>query len=90
MIRLKTEEKSSVTGKSLRSLNTLFKKSIVIGCVIRNGTVLIPEGNTVFESNDEVIILCHKKQIPLVQRWFGAGLGARLKLITDHNPETNL
>lgn len=75
VIRLKAENNSSVTGKSLRQLDKLFKKSIIIGCIIRKGAVIIPEGSTTIDQNDELIVLCDKKHIDSATKWFSSKLG---------------
>ena len=72
VVRLQAKERSSVIGKSLRELDKLFKKSITIGCIIRENSAIIPDGNTSIEANDETIVLCDKKHIRLVGRWFGS------------------
>jgi len=70
VVRLKAEGKSSVVGKSLRELEKVFKKSIIVGCIIRKGSVLIPDGNTRIEGEDEAIVLCNKHSIQAVGRHF--------------------
>ena len=77
------------SGKPLYSLGKLFKKSIIIGCIVRNNDVIIPEGNTTIEEGDEVIVLCHKKQIPLVSRWFRARLKLYSSSAARRSPESS-
>jgi len=70
IMRLKARKNSSVTGKSLHQLDKLFKKSIIIGCIIRENSVIIPSGDTVIEENDVVMVLSRKENINLVNRLF--------------------
>ncbi len=69
-MRLKVRKSSSVTGKSLQQLDKLFKKSIIIGCIIRENSVIIPSGDTIIEENDVVMVLSRKENINLVNRLF--------------------
>jgi len=87
IIRLKAELGSPAINKPLKQLDNLFKKSIIIGSVIRNNSIIIPEGNTVIEGNDEVIIFCEKKLIGSATRLFSPTLAARLKSIAQNNPK---
>ena len=70
VIRRKAEEKSSVVGKSLRELEKVFKKSVIIGCIIRENSVFVPDGSTIIENKDEAIILCNKRYIQAVSKHF--------------------
>ena len=42
ILRLKAGRRSFVTGKSLRELDTSFKKSIIVGAIVREDKVIIP------------------------------------------------
>ena len=70
VIYLKAEGKSSVVGKSLRELEKVFKKSVIIGCIVRNDSVIIPDGSTIIEDKDEAIVLCNKKYVQTVSKHF--------------------
>ncbi len=70
IIRVRIRKDSPVSGKSLRELDRPFKKSIIIGCIIRKNAVIIPQGDTVIETDDEVLILSSKKNIALVKKLF--------------------
>ncbi len=71
--RFVAEKKSRIVNKPLHRLNSLFKKSIVIGAVMREDQVIIPRGDTVIRENDEVIVLCHQDSSKLANRLFKAG-----------------
>ena len=68
------ERNSRITGKPLRKLDKLFKKSIVISGVLRNGRMIIPNGDTVIKENDEVLVLCRHDHIEAVKRLFRGGV----------------
>ncbi len=70
VIRVKAEEKSLVVGKSLKELEKVFKKSVIIGCIMRDNSVIIPDGRTIIEDRDEVIVFCNKNYIRTVRKQF--------------------
>jgi len=70
VIRLKAGKHSSVAGKPLKELEKYFRRSVIIGCIIREGNVIIPWGGTVIEKGDEAIIFCKKEQLKSVNKLF--------------------
>lgn len=72
----KAERKSRIVGKPLRKLERLFKKAIVISGVVRDGKLIIPDGDTVVRENDDVLVLCGRKSSEAAGRLFKPGMGA--------------
>ncbi len=70
VLRVRTRKNSPVTSKPLSQLDKLFKKSIVVGAIIKDDSVVIPRGDTVIKENDEVMIVSHKDNIGLVKKAF--------------------
>ncbi len=70
IMRIKVRRKSPVTGKSLQELDKLFKKSIIVGCIIKDGTAIIPQGSTVIDDNDILLILSNKENIKHINKIF--------------------
>jgi len=68
VMRIKAKQNSRATGKTLRELDEFFNKAVTIGSIVRNNSVIIPDGNTTIENEDEVMVLCAKKQIELVKK----------------------
>ncbi len=75
VLRFKAKKGSPVAGKSLRDLDDFLKKSVIIGCIIRNNEVIIPWGGIVIEEGDEVIILSRKEHINWVNKQFNSRFG---------------
>ena len=48
-------ENSALVGKTLREIT--LKPNVIIACVSRKGTVIIPDGNTTVEAGDSVIVI---------------------------------
>ncbi len=70
ILRLKVNRRSSVAGKSLRELDKSFKKSIIVGAIVRRDEVIIPWGDIIIEEDDEVIILCRREHNNWVTKLF--------------------
>ncbi len=70
VLRIKVRKESPVAGKSLKALDKTFKKSITVGCLIRDNEVIIPQGDTILNENDEVMVLSRKENIALVNKVF--------------------
>lgn len=75
VFRATAEKSSRIVGTPLRKLDGLFKKSIIIGAVMRGDQVIIPQGETVIEENDEVLVLSRQEDAKAVRRLFKPGLG---------------
>ncbi len=74
VLRATAEKSSRIVGTPLRKLDGLFKKSIVIGAIMREDQVIIPQGDTTVEENDEVLVLSRQEDAKLVRRLFKPGL----------------
>jgi trk system potassium uptake protein TrkA len=79
IVRIKVSKKSPVSGKALMDLNSLFRKSITVGCLIRQDSVIIPWGQTRIEAQDEAIILCQKADVKRVKKLFSPEYNTTLK-----------
>nr|MDA8216604.1 Trk system potassium transporter TrkA [Dehalococcoidales bacterium] len=55
-------------GRRLRDAD--LPKDVLIGAVVRNNRVLIPDGNTTIEEGDRVVVICTPQAIPAVERHF--------------------
>ena len=63
---------SRMDGKKL--LNAGFPKGAIVGMVIRTGELIIPDGETVFEGNDKVIVVAIREKIEAVEKLFASGM----------------
>jgi trk system potassium uptake protein TrkA len=62
-------KKSKITKKAIRKLN--FPKGMVVGAIIRDNNIIIPDGDTVFFIDDKIIILALPRAIQKLERIFG-------------------
>ncbi len=72
--RFIAEKGSRLVGKPLSKLDSLFRKTIIIGSVFREDTVIIPSGDTVIHEGDEVLVLCTPKSVRLAANLFKSKL----------------
>jgi trk system potassium uptake protein TrkA len=59
-------ETSDLVGKPLREVH--FPKDAIVGAVVRNSKVIIPDGSTVIQPGDHVIIFALTSAIPKVEK----------------------
>ena len=70
LVEATVESGAEVAGKSLSGVE--FPPNVVLSAVLRNGTLLIPRGDTVLQPKDEVIALSSKEsEEPLRQMLVG-------------------
>lgn len=65
---------SKIINKHLQDIGAITKKSIFISGIIRNDKVIIPTGQTMIQENDEVLVICKRKDIVLVSKLFKSGI----------------
>lgn len=68
--RFVAERNSRVLNKPLSQLVDVFQRSIIIGSVFREDTVIIPSGETVIREDDVVLVLYRPKLVNQVQKLF--------------------
>jgi trk system potassium uptake protein TrkA len=61
---------SRILNKPLSQFVDVFQRSIIIGSVFRDDTVIIPSGNTVIKEDDVVLVLYRPKVVGLVSKLF--------------------
>jgi trk system potassium uptake protein TrkA len=70
IVEATVEEGAPVAGKSLAELT--FPPNVVISAVMRDGSLILPKGDTVLQPDDEVIALANKEsEEPLRQMMTG-------------------
>ena len=72
--RFIAQKNSRIIGMPLREIREFSRNSIIIGCVFHNGDVIIPSGDTIIEENNEVLVICTKKNEKLAAKFFKPGI----------------
>ena len=76
-------EGTKIVGKPLFTIDLPI--GIIIGAVVKNGKVIIPDGNTVIEPHNRVIVFCLNDVIDKIEAFFYKGKRGFLdELWNDH------
>lgn len=70
IIRIIAVESSRVVGRPLQNVWKRVKAESLVGGIIRNDTMIIPDGATVIEPGDDVIVITHTKNKNIIQKLF--------------------
>lgn len=54
-----------IVGKTLEELK--LPKGIIIGAIVHNGKVTIPNGKSIIQANDRVVVFCLKENLPTLK-----------------------
>jgi len=68
VIEIITQENSSIVGKPLKALN--LPKGLIVGAVVKNGDVIIPDGNTVIGPDQRLIIFILQSEVKILKKLF--------------------
>jgi len=69
-VRFNVEPDSEVAGSKVKSLAKKLKKGTIIGVIVRNGRLILPDGETVIEAGDHLIVITHHNKLPAVAKLF--------------------
>lgn len=79
-------ESLSIIGKSISQLG--LNKGIIIGSIVHNGKVIIPNGDSVIHPNDRLVIFCLTSEIPSLEAFFKPKKGGVLNELWNRNKGT--
>jgi len=71
-IRITAAENSPITGKPLQHVRSKIQKGSIVGTVLRNDEMIIPDGNTVIEPGDQMIVITYTSHVPRLRKLFKA------------------
>ena len=69
-VRFNVDATSEMAGAKVRKAATKLKKGSIIGVIVREGKMILPEGETVIEANDHLIVITHRRNLPTLSRLF--------------------
>jgi trk system potassium uptake protein TrkA len=69
-IRIIAEDNSPITGRPLQHVRSKIHKGSIIGTIIRKDEMIIPDGNTVVEPGDQMIVITYTKNVSRVRKMF--------------------
>lgn len=62
---------TAVCGKTLRNVMKLAKIEFVVSRLWRDGKVSLPTSNTIFEADDRILVITHRKDVEYLTVFFG-------------------
>ncbi|TCK92621.1 trk system potassium uptake protein TrkA [Natranaerovirga hydrolytica] len=68
VIEIIADENSQIVEKKLKDLG--MPHGIIIGSIVQDGKVIIPNGESVIHSGDRVVVFCLQSQITLLEKFF--------------------
>ena len=69
-IRFNVEPDSDVAGMRIKNIATKMRKGSMIGVIVREDKMILPEGNTMIEANDHVIVITHHRNLHTISKLF--------------------
>ncbi|MCP4684714.1 MAG: Trk system potassium transporter TrkA [bacterium] len=69
-VRINVEPESEVAGWKVRRIAKKLKKGTIIGTIVREDRMILPDGETVVEGGDHLIVITHHKNIAAISRLF--------------------
>ncbi|CAK7035323.1 Trk system potassium transporter TrkA [Tissierella carlieri] len=65
-----------IVGKTLEALK--LPKGIIIGAIVHNGKVIIPNGKSIIHANDRIVVFCLTEDLPTLKMFFKSNKGGVL------------
>ncbi|MFQ5500360.1 MAG: TrkA C-terminal domain-containing protein, partial [Candidatus Zixiibacteriota bacterium] len=72
-VRLTVDEQSWVAGARVKKIARKLKTGSIIGVIVRDNSMILPDGETKIEPGDHVIVITHDKNLKAVTRLFAPG-----------------
>jgi len=69
-LRITAEENSPITGKPLQHIRSKIQKGSIISAILRDDEMIIPDGNSVIEPGDQMIVITYTRHLSRVRKLF--------------------
>jgi trk system potassium uptake protein TrkA len=67
---LKVDAASSIAGKKIKTIAKRLKRGTIIGVIIRDNRMIIPDGETIIEPEDSVIVITEDRNLKALTKLF--------------------
>ncbi len=67
---------SYIAGRTLMEISEFLKRNLVCTRIMHNGELSVPSRNTVFELEDEVLVVCAEADVEAIQAFIGPQIDA--------------
>lgn len=68
--RFVVEPNSKIAGMKVRDVGVKIKRGSIIGVIIRDGRMMLPDGDTIIEANDHIIIITRHDNLDTITKFF--------------------
>jgi len=68
--RFIVDPSSKVAGKKVREVGVKMSKGSIIGVIVREGRMILPDGETIIHANDHIIIITRHENLDAAKRFF--------------------
>jgi trk system potassium uptake protein TrkA len=69
-VRFTVDPDSDIAGSKIKKISTKMKKGSMIGVIIREEKMILPEGETILEVGDHVIVITHHRNLHTLSKLF--------------------
>jgi trk system potassium uptake protein TrkA len=71
--RFTVDPASKVAGKKVRDVGLKMSKGAIIGVIVRDGRMILPDGDSTILANDHIIIISHHENLDAARKLFTSG-----------------
>jgi len=64
------EEESGIVGKKVKNIAKKFKAGAIIGIIVRQNRIILPDGETEIQADDHIIVITHHKHLSTLSKLF--------------------
>ncbi|MEW5993914.1 MAG: TrkA C-terminal domain-containing protein, partial [Candidatus Zixiibacteriota bacterium] len=69
-VRIRVDQDSSAAGSKVKRISRKLQRGSIIGVVVRNENMMLPDGETVIEPDDHLIVITKHKNLPTIFKLF--------------------
>ncbi|MBD3257648.1 hypothetical protein GF377_04390, partial [candidate division GN15 bacterium] len=69
-VRLIVSPESDIVGWKIKRIAKKLKRGSIIGVIVREDSMILPDGETTIEADDHVIVITHHKNLAAVSKLF--------------------
>ncbi len=69
-IRFTVEATSEIAGRKIKKIAGKLKKGSIIGVIVRGNSLILPDGETVIEADDHVIMITRHRYLKKIEKLF--------------------
>ena len=64
------EDESDIVGTKVKNIAKKFKAGAIIGIIVRDNRIILPDGETVIQADDHIIVITHHKHLSTLSKLF--------------------